>query len=128
NDTRSNAIGFSFKMSHPTLYNTVKNSRFLYGLLKPVASFYANIAGYRQLGLRYDDILNDESDTTKEALKRISPKEQDLRTYRIRTAFQLSLQHDILPKEKWTKPEDVDEIVKEEEEREAFDAIKVVRK
>ncbi|CAG8729047.1 20852_t:CDS:2 [Dentiscutata erythropus] len=123
-------------MSYPTLYNTVKNSRFLYGLLKPVASFYANIAGYRQLGLRYDDISSDDGDITKEALKRISPKEQDLRTYRIRNAFQLSLQHDILPKEKWTKPEDdvrylsphIDEVVKEEEEREAFDAIKIVRK
>ncbi|KAF0410763.1 14 kDa subunit of cytochrome bd ubiquinol oxidase [Gigaspora margarita] len=123
-------------MPYPTLYNTVKNSRFLYGLLKPVASFYANIAGYRQLGLRYDDILDDENDTAREALKRVSPKEQDLRNYRIRTAFQLTLQHNILSKEKWTKPEDdvrylsphLDEVVKEEEEREAFDAIKVVRK
>lgn len=40
-------------MSYPTLYNTVKNSRFLYGFLKPVANWYTNISGYRQLGMYY---------------------------------------------------------------------------
>jgi hypothetical protein len=38
-------------MSYPTLYNAVKKSRFLYGLLKPVANWYTNVAGYRQLGM-----------------------------------------------------------------------------
>ncbi|CAG8745312.1 14232_t:CDS:2 [Cetraspora pellucida] len=123
-------------MSYPTLYNTVKNSRFLYGLLKPVANYYASLVGHRQLGLRYDDLMEDEIDTTKEALKRIPSKEQDLRNFRIRSAYQLSLQHHILPKEKWTKPEEdvrylsphIDNVVEEEKEREAFDAIKVVRR
>ncbi|CAG8783505.1 15372_t:CDS:2, partial [Cetraspora pellucida] len=107
NDTKSERdFVFSFKMSYPTLYNTVKNSRFLYGLLKPVANYYASLVGHRQLGLRYDDLMEDEIDTTQEALKRIPPKEQDLRNFRIRSAYQLSLQHHILPKEKWTKPEE----------------------
>ncbi|CAG8496184.1 8080_t:CDS:2, partial [Scutellospora calospora] len=52
----------------------------------------------------------------------------DLRNFRIKTAFQATVQHVILPNKKWTKPKEyfspqIDEAVKEEE-REAFDAIK----
>ncbi|RIA93014.1 cytochrome b-c1 complex subunit 7 [Glomus cerebriforme] len=123
-------------MSYPTLYNTVKNSRFLYGLLKPVANWYTNIAGYRQLGMRYDDIIAEESTTVEEALRRIPQHEYDQRTLRIRQAYQLSTRNELLPREKWTKPEDdtrylypyVEQVAFEEAERKAFDAAKVIRK
>ncbi|CAG8626793.1 16411_t:CDS:2, partial [Acaulospora colombiana] len=100
-----------------------------------MADFYANISGYRQLGLRYDDIIIEENSVVQEALRRLSPKESDLRNIRIRNAYQLSLTHKILPKEKWTKPEEdirflypiVEQVATEKAEREAFESIKVVR-
>jgi ubiquinol-cytochrome C reductase complex subunit VI len=57
---------------------------------------------------RYDDILDvEESDVGQMALKRLSAKDSYDRVYRIRRAVQLSLQHKILPKDEWTKMEDV---------------------
>ncbi|CAI2175409.1 7975_t:CDS:2 [Funneliformis geosporum] len=105
-------------------------------LLKPVANWYTNIAGYRQLGLRYDDVIAEESTTVQEALRRVPREEYDQRTLRLRNAFQLSLRNEILPRDKWIKPvEDirylepyVEQVAFEEAEREAFDAAKVVLK
>jgi len=34
----------------------VKSSRTLYKWIKPFATWYANLSGYRQMGLRYDDL------------------------------------------------------------------------
>lgn len=39
----------------------VKQSPFLYKLLKPVAGAYAHAAGYRQMGLRYEDLITEEN-------------------------------------------------------------------
>jgi hypothetical protein len=57
--------------------------------------------------LRYDDLLEEEREATQIALKRLSPKEAYERIYRIRRAQQCSYQHKILPRDQWTKPEDV---------------------
>lgn len=45
----------------PSLFQQVKASRSLYSFLKPVANAYANLSGYRKVGLKYDDILQEES-------------------------------------------------------------------
>lgn len=55
----------------------------------------------------YDDLLEEERPDVASALKRLSPKETYERVYRIRRATQLSIQHKLLPKEEWTKPEQV---------------------
>ncbi|KAG9298249.1 hypothetical protein G9A89_002737 [Geosiphon pyriformis] len=123
-------------MSQPSLAKYIKKSPFLTGLLKPVANWYANAAGYRKYGLRYDDLLIDESETVQKALKRLSPEETAMRTLRYRRAFQLSIEHHVLPKEKWTKPEEdiryltpfVEQVAAEEAEREAFEALKIIKK
>ncbi|CAG8441610.1 3119_t:CDS:2 [Ambispora leptoticha] len=123
-------------MSYPTLAPYIRKSPFLTRILKPIANVVANASGYRQLGLRYDDIIQEESETVQEALKRLPIHEDNYRTVRIRNAYQLSLQHHILPKEQWTKPEEdvrylspiIDEVVAEEAEREAFDAMKIIKK
>jgi hypothetical protein len=58
--------------------------------------------------LRYDDILDiEETEIGQLALKRLPPKESYDRIFRIRRAMQLSLSHQILPKEEWTKMEHV---------------------
>ncbi|CAJ0912134.1 20067_t:CDS:2 [Entrophospora sp. SA101] len=111
-------------------------SKALYKFLLPVANTYANLSGYRQLGLRYDDLLMDENETVQEALKRVPENEFNLRTLRIRNAYQLSTNHKILPKDKWVKSEDdvrylspyVEQVAAEESEREMFDALKIVGK
>lgn len=41
------------------------------------------------------------------ALKRLSAKESYDRIYRIRRSVQCSYQHKLLPKDQWTKPEEV---------------------
>lgn len=41
------------------------------------------------------------------ALKRLSPKESYDRVYRLRRSIQCSYQHKLLPKDQWTKPEEV---------------------
>ncbi|RHZ57012.1 hypothetical protein Glove_395g52 [Diversispora epigaea] len=123
-------------MSFPTLYHTVKSNRLLYKFVKPFADYYANISGYRQLGLRYDDIIIEENSIVEQALKRLPPEENDLRNIRIKQAFQLSLMHSILPKEQWTKPEEdirhlspyIKKVTEEEAEREAFEGVKIIRK
>lgn len=40
--------------AYPTLAPFVLKRPWLRNLLKPVASWYSNAAGYRQLGLRYE--------------------------------------------------------------------------
>ncbi|KAG0164188.1 Cytochrome b-c1 complex subunit 7 [Apophysomyces sp. BC1034] len=119
-----------------SLKSVVQSSKFLSGLLKPVSKVYANAAGYQQIGLRYDDLIAEESELVKEALRRFEiadPNAAYDRAYRIRVAQQLSLTHSLLPKDQWTTPQKdarylqpfIDEVAAENAEREAFDNIKV---
>ncbi|BGP14192.1 Cytochrome b-c1 complex subunit 7, mitochondrial [Rhodosporidiobolus nylandii] len=48
------ALGLSFA-------NKVKEARGLYKLLKPLADRYANLTGHRAHGLKYDDLVLEES-------------------------------------------------------------------
>ena len=58
------------------------------------------------LGLRRDDCLH-ETRQVKEAIRRLPASLQDERLFRITQALQLSMKKDILPKEEWTKFEEV---------------------
>ncbi|KAI9622024.1 hypothetical protein H4Q26_015462 [Puccinia striiformis f. sp. tritici PST-130] len=112
-----------------SLIQQVKANKAIYRLLKPVATWYANLAGYRQMGLRYDDLIMEENQTMQKAISRLTEREQYDRAYRFRVASQLSVLHKELPKEQWTKPEDdvryltplVKEIEQENQERMAWD-------
>ncbi|KAI8058956.1 cytochrome b-c1 complex subunit 7 [Gilbertella persicaria] len=119
-----------------TLKSLVQNSKLLSGFLKPVSKAYAGAAGYRQIGLRYDDLITEESEVVQEALRRLEiaePREAYDRAYRIRVAQQCSLSHQLLPKNQWVTPAQdvrylqpyIDEVAAERAEREAFDNIKV---
>jgi hypothetical protein len=62
------------------------------------------------LGLKYDDLLAEESPLVKEALRRLEiaePRQVYDRAYRIRVAMQCSLSHTLLPKDQWTTQESV---------------------
>ncbi|XP_043238770.1 cytochrome b-c1 complex subunit 7-like [Amphibalanus amphitrite] len=58
-------------------------------------------SGFNKLGLWHDDCLY-EDDEVKEAVRRLPERLQDDRTFRITRAMQLSLSHQILPREQWT--------------------------
>ena len=68
-----------------------------------------------------------------QALGRLSERESYDRAFRLRQAIHLSALHRELPKEQWLKAEDdkryvspiLEEVVKENAEREAWDTVKV---
>ncbi|ETW85540.1 hypothetical protein HETIRDRAFT_141404 [Heterobasidion irregulare TC 32-1] len=112
----------------------VRSSRTLSRWLKPVASWYANLSGYRQMGFKYDDLLVEEREDVQRAIQRLTPNEAYDRAFRLKRASQLSILHTALPKEQWTKPEEdtrylkphVQEVEKEDVERAAWDTMNVV--
>ncbi|KAJ2491912.1 Cytochrome b-c1 complex subunit 7 [Coemansia sp. RSA 2050] len=105
-------------------------------LCRPLSNTWVNLSGYRRLGLRYDDLLREETPIIQEAISRLNREEIDTRNYRHRRAFQLSLSHQELPSSQWTKPEDdikylqplIEEVSQEYAERDAFNSMTSVRK
>ncbi|KFH43908.1 Cytochrome b-c1 complex subunit-like protein [Hapsidospora chrysogenum ATCC 11550] len=114
----------------------VNKRPWLKNMLMPVANWYANAAGYRQLGLRYDDLYEEEREAVQIALKRLSAKEAYERVYRIRRAAQCSYQHKLLPKNEWTTNETdvrylspiIRQVEAELAEKDALDAATVIPK
>ncbi|XP_015912522.2 cytochrome b-c1 complex subunit 7 [Parasteatoda tepidariorum] len=70
-----------------------------------VKKWFFNKAGYQKYGLFRDDCIY-ETPVVKEAIRRLPQDVIDARVYRIQRAFQLTIQHDILPKDQWTKFEE----------------------
>ncbi|KAH6604606.1 putative ubiquinol-cytochrome C reductase complex 14kD subunit [Trichoderma cornu-damae] len=105
-------------------------------MLTPAANWYASASGYRQLGLRYDDLLEEESEAMQIALKRLPVKEAYERIYRIRRSVQCSYTHKLLPKNEWTKPEEdvpylrsiLQQVEAELAEKDALDSMTVIKK
>ncbi|KAI0781171.1 ubiquinol-cytochrome-c reductase complex subunit 6 [Trametes elegans] len=120
----------------PSLAPAIRRSRTLYQFLKPVSDWYANVSGYRKVGLKYDDLLVDERPDVERALARLTPRETFDRTWRFKRASQCSVLHDVLPKDQWTKPSEdvrylkplVQEVEREDQERRKWDTIAVERR
>ncbi|CUS24256.1 LAQU0S15e00452g1_1 [Lachancea quebecensis] len=72
----------------------------------PVAQQFVKFAGYRQLGLKFDDIIAEENDIAQTALRRIPEDEGYARAFRMIRAHQSELTHHLLPKSQWVKPEE----------------------
>ena len=58
-------------------------------------------------GLLREDLYREENPEVAEAIRRLPEKEQNLRIFRLKRALDLSLKHSQLPREQWTKPEEV---------------------
>jgi len=107
----------------------------VYKALKPIANFYANLAGYRKMGLKYDDLIIEEREDVQKALKRLTPREAYDRVFRHRVAFQQSILHKNLPKDQWLPASEdkrylspiVEQVVKEDKERDDWDSMIVER-
>jgi hypothetical protein len=54
--------------------------------LQPIAQIYANACGYRQLGMRYDDLIQPWSNEVQTAIGRLSENEGYDRQFRIRAS------------------------------------------
>ncbi|KAK4158552.1 cytochrome b-c1 complex subunit 7 [Chaetomidium leptoderma] len=123
-------------MTAPSLYSAIAKRPWLMKMIMPIAGWYSNAAGYRQMGLRADDLLVEENEPVLKALGRLSPKESYDRIYRIRRATQLSLQQKILPKNEWTKPEEdvrylspiLEQLAAEAKEKDALDTLTILKK
>ncbi|TGZ84162.1 14 kDa subunit of cytochrome bd ubiquinol oxidase [Ascodesmis nigricans] len=100
-------------------------------LINKLAEPYRNLAGYRQVGLRHDDLIDTLNPVVTKAVSRLPMREKHDRVYRHRRAMQCSLAQTILPKEEWTKPEEdvpylqpyIDEIIRENAERAELDSL-----
>lgn len=68
--------------------------------------YILNFQFYINLGLCKDDLLW-EDEVVLEALRRLPPHLVEERNFRIIRATQLDVEHKILPKEQWTKWEEV---------------------
>ncbi|KAK5660104.1 hypothetical protein OQA88_13573 [Cercophora sp. LCS_1] len=123
-------------MSSPVIANIVSKRPWLVKALKPIASLYVNAAGHYKMGLYSDDLISEEDETVLKALNRLPAKEAYDRIYRLRRATQLSLQHKLLPKNEWVKPEEdkpyleplIAQIKAEEAELEALDTMAPIKK
>ncbi|KAI9712522.1 MAG: hypothetical protein M1812_006831 [Candelaria pacifica] len=126
-------------MSQPSFTNFIIKRPWLLRWMKPLANWYADAAGHRKLGLKFDDLIPEESEVVLLALKRLPPKEAYDRVFRLRRAFQpfqASLAHQLLPKDQQTKPEEdtlylspiIKEIEAEIQERADLEAMVIKRK
>ncbi|KAJ3091903.1 Cytochrome b-c1 complex subunit 7 [Quaeritorhiza haematococci] len=88
-------------MSFLQSLKNLRNSKAVSGL----SEWYSNQMGYRKMGLRFDDLIPDESDVVQQAVSRLPPKEFYDRVFRFRRALHLSGKQETLPPEMWTKPE-----------------------
>ncbi|KAK9467394.1 ubiquinol-cytochrome C reductase complex 14kD subunit-domain-containing protein [Lipomyces arxii] len=112
------------------------NSPTLTKIILPLANFLVETNGYRKMGLRYDDLIAEENPIVQKAINRLEPKEYYDRVFRLRRAHQLSLMHQLLPKEEYIKPEEdiryltpyILQVEAEVKEREFFDTMVVSKK
>ncbi|XP_002759169.3 cytochrome b-c1 complex subunit 7 [Callithrix jacchus] len=97
-------------------------------LLEIMRKWYYNAAGFNKLGLLRDDTIYEDEDV-KEAIRRLPENLYNDRMFRIKRALDLSMKHQILPKEQWTKYEEenyylepyLKEVIRERKEREEWE-------
>jgi ubiquinol-cytochrome c reductase subunit 7 len=118
------------------IVNFIRQRPALMRIAQPLSEWYISASGYRKLGLRYDDLLNEESVVGHRAIQRLSPAQTYERVFRLRRAVQCSLQQKLLPENEWTKPEEdvpylrpiIEQIEAEIKEEKELDSLAVLKK
>ncbi|RLV89083.1 Cytochrome b-c1 complex subunit 7 [Spathaspora sp. JA1] len=77
-------------------------------VLVPLSQLFTSFAGYREMGLKYNDLLMEETPVMQTALRRLPEDVSYARNYRILTAHQLALSHQLLPANKAVQPSEDD--------------------
>ena len=67
--------------------------------------WYRNV-GHQKFGLRLDDLWDHTNPDVEVAITRLSEEEYNMRNWRLKRAFDLSMKNRILPLDQWTKPEE----------------------
>lgn len=78
----------------------------LKSIFLPSSRIFTKLAGYRDLGLKTEDIFMEETEVMKTALSRIPADESYKRIYRIAVAFQASLNQQLAAEADRIKPEE----------------------
>jgi ubiquinol-cytochrome c reductase subunit 7 len=76
----------------------------LKAIFVPAAKFFCAYAGYREMGLKFDDLIHEENPVVEKALARLPKDEIYARNFRMLTAVQCGITHHLLPAEKAVKP------------------------
>lgn len=69
-----------------------------------------NLSYFPIIGLMRDDTIHVDEDV-EEAIRRLPENLYNDRVFRIKRALDLSMRHQILPKEQWTKYEEVKQLL-----------------
>lgn len=75
-------------------------------IVRPVAKTFVAYAGYREMGLKFNDLLLEENPVMQKALSRLPEHENYARNFRMITAHQCALLHQLLPPNKAVQPEE----------------------
>ncbi|KAK9475137.1 ubiquinol-cytochrome c reductase complex 14 kDa protein [Dipodascopsis tothii] len=113
----------------------IKSKPALAKLLTPVAGALQSANGYRKMGLKFDDLIAEESPVVQKAISRLPKDDYYSRVFRLRRAMQLSLQQQILPKDQYLPAEEdtryllpyILEAQAEANEREELDNLVITR-
>lgn len=79
---------------------------FLARIVTPLAKSYCGYSGYREMGLKFDDLILEETPVAQKAISRLPAEVSYARNFRIITAHQCGLSHQLLPAGKAVKPEE----------------------
>ncbi|KAJ3380896.1 Cytochrome b-c1 complex subunit 7 [Lobulomyces angularis] len=101
---------------------------------KKLSDMYTAQMGYRQIGLRLDDLIPEENVIVAEAVRRLPPREYQNRIFRFRRALNVNALQQELPPSEWTKPEEdvpymrpiIHQIESEIETKENFENLTVI--
>ncbi|GEQ66900.1 hypothetical protein JCM33374_g563 [Metschnikowia sp. JCM 33374] len=75
-------------------------------VIVPVAKTFCAYAGYREMGLKFNDLIAEENPIAQKAIARLPEDQLYARNFRTLTAHQLALSHQLLPPNKAVQPEE----------------------
>ncbi|KAF5209290.1 putative cytochrome b-c1 complex subunit [Clavispora lusitaniae] len=75
-------------------------------IVTPLAKTFCAYAGYREMGLKFNDLIIEENPVAQKAISRLPEDELYARNFRMITAHQCALSHQLLPASKAVKPEE----------------------
>lgn len=84
----------------------ILKSPLLKSVFLPASQAFTKVAGYRELGLKTEDLFAEENEVVSTALRRLPPDVSYKRVYRIAVAFQASLTQQLAPPADRIKPEE----------------------
>merc|ERR1719197_174882 len=79
--------------------------------METASAWLIKTSGYREYGLKAEDLIREEAPGVTEALRRMPQEYLDERFFRLKRAMNLELKYATLPKEQWTtEAEDTKEL------------------